>query len=282
MAKAESIRATYEQQLAAGTEERAIALRERDAALARMGDVSAAQKQQIETLTAQRDTLARESAEAAKSALKSVTEIEGYLQVRAPFDGVVTERNVHPGTLVGPASGSGNSLPLVRVETTARLRLVVPVPEKYVAGMAAGAQVEFSVPAYPNQTFSGTVARIAHSVETKTRTMPVELDVDNSRRRLAAGMFPEVLWPVHRSEPTHFVPTSAVARTTEATFLVRIRDGNAEWVNVQTGELDGKMIEVFGDLRDGDQVAVRGTDELRSGTHVVAKQNSSDSKSQGK
>src|SRR5438445_2200320 len=224
----------------------------------------------------------RESAEAAKSALKSVTEIEGYLQVRAPFDGIVTERNVHPGSLVGPASGSGNSLPLVRVETTARLRLVVPVPEKYVAGMAAGAQVEFSVPAYPNQTFSGTVARIAHSVETKTRTMPVELDVDNSRRRLAAGMFPEVLWPVHRSEPTHFVPTSAVARTTEATFVVRIRDGNAEWVNVQIGELDGKMIEVFGDLRDGDQVAVRGTDELRPGTHVVAKQNSSDSKSQGK
>src|SRR2546430_304535 len=98
---------------------------------------------------------ARESAEAAKSALKSVTEIESYLQVRAPFDGVVTERNVHPGTLVGPASGSGNSLPLVRVETTARLRLVVPVPEKYVAGMATGAKVEFSVPAYPNQTFSG-------------------------------------------------------------------------------------------------------------------------------
>ena len=225
---------------------------------------------------------ARESAEAAKAALKSVTEIEGYLQVRAPFDGVVTERNVHPGTLVGPASGSGNSLPLVRVETTARLRMVVPVPEKYVAGMAAGAKVEFSVSAYPNQTFSGRVARIAHSVETKTRTMPVELDVDNSRQRLAAGMFPEVLWPVHRSEPTHFVPTSAVARTTEATFVVRIRDGNAEWVNVQTGELDGKMIEVFGDLRDGDQVAVRGTDELRPGTHVTAKQSSPDPKFQGK
>jgi membrane fusion protein (multidrug efflux system) len=225
---------------------------------------------------------ARESAEAAKSALKSVTEIEGYLQVRAPFDGIVTERNVHPGTLVGPASGSGNSLPLVRVETTARLRLVVPVPEKYAAGMATGAKVEFSVPAYPSQTFSGTVARIAHSVETKTRTMPVELDVDNSRRRLAAGMFPEVLWPVRRLEPTHFVPTSAVARTTEATFVVRIRDGNVEWVNVQTGELDGKVIEVFGDLRDGDQVAVRGTDELRPGTRVAAKQGSSDSKSQGK
>jgi membrane fusion protein, multidrug efflux system len=224
----------------------------------------------------------RESAEAAKAALKSVTEIEGYLQVRAPFDGVVTERNVHPGALVGPASGSGTNLPLVRVEQTVRLRLVVPVPEKYATGMSEGARVEFSVPAFPNETFSGTVARIAHSVDTKTRTMPVELDVSNPRRRLASGMFPEVLWPVRRSGATLFVPTSAVARTTEATFVVRIRDGNVEWVNVQTGELDGKLVEVFGDLRDGEDVAARGTDELRPGTHVTARQSSPDSKSSGK
>src|SRR5712692_4889799 len=224
----------------------------------------------------------RESAEAAKAALKSVTEIEGYLQVLAPFDGVVTERNVHPGALVGPASGSGTNVPLLRVEETARLRLVVPVPEKYVAGMTEGAEVEFSVPAFPNQTFSGKIARIAHSVDTKTRTMPVELDVANRDRRLASGMFPEVLWPVRRSGPTLFVPTSAVARNTEATFVVRIRNGNAEWVNVQTGEMDGNLIEVFGDLSDGDDVAARGTDELRRGAHVTAKQISPDSKSSGK
>jgi len=225
---------------------------------------------------------ARESAEAARSALKSVTEIEGYLQVRAPFAGVVTERNVHPGALVGPASGSGTNIPLVKVEQTARLRLIVPVPEKYVTGMTQGAKVEFSVPAFPNQTFFGTVARIAHSVDTKTRTMPVELDVSNAGRRLASGMFPEVLWPVRRSGPTLFVPGSAVARTTEAVFVVRIRNGNAEWINVQTGEVDGKLTEVFGDLHEGDDVAVRGTDELRPGTHVTARQSASDLNSSGK
>jgi membrane fusion protein, multidrug efflux system len=225
---------------------------------------------------------ARESVQAAKAALKSVTEIEGYLQVRAPFNGVVTERNVHPGALVGPASGSDTNVPMLRVEETARLRLVVPVPEKYVTGMTEGAKVEFTVPAFPNQTFSGTIARISHSVDTKTRTMPVELDVANSGRRLASGMFPEVLWPVRRSAPTLFVPTSAVARTTEATFVVRIRNGNAEWVNVQTGEVDGKLIEVFGDLREGEDVAARGTDELRPGAQVTTKQSSADTKSSGK
>src|SRR5262245_57724768 len=164
----------------------------------------------------------RESAEAAKSALKSVAELEGYLQVRAPFDGVVTERNVHPGSLVGPAgSASSSSVPMVRVEKLDKLRLVVPVPEKYVAGIGAGTKVDFGVSAFPSQTFSGAIARIAHSVDVKTRTMPVELDVTNAVGRLSSGMFPEVLWPVHRTEPTLFVPVSAVARTTEATFVVR-------------------------------------------------------------
>ena len=215
----------------------------------------------------------RGSAEAAKSALKSVTEIEGYLQVRAPFDGIVTERNVHPGSLVGPAtSSSGAAMPMLRVEKTARLRLVVPVPEKYATGINVGSKVEFSVPAFPSQTFAGTIARVAHSVDVKTRTMPVELDVNNSDGRLSSGMFPEVFWPVRRIEPTLFVPTSAVARTTEATFVIRIQGGNTEWVNVQTGEPDGKSIEVFGGLHEGDEVAVRGTDELRAGTHVVTKQ----------
>ena len=214
---------------------------------------------------------ARESEEAAKSALRSLTEIQEYLQVRAPFDGVVTERNVHPGALAGPTTGSNSSVPLLRVEQIARLRLVVPVPEKYATGLTEGAKVDFSVSAFPNQTFTGTVARIARSVDVKTRTMPVELDVTNPKGRLASGMFPEVLWPVRRSEATLFVPTSSVARTTEATFVVRIHNEAAEWVNVKTGEVDGKLIEIFGDLHPGDAVAVRGTDELRQGMRVTAK-----------
>src|SRR2546427_3271415 len=131
----------------------------------------------------------RGSAEAAKSALKSVAELEGYLQVRAPFNGIVTERNVHPGSLVGPSnSTSGAAMPMLRLEKAERLRLVVPVPEKYAGGIAEGGKIEFSVPAYPGQIFAGTVARIAHSVDVKTRTMPVELDVKNADGRLSSGM----------------------------------------------------------------------------------------------
>ena len=161
------------------------------------------------------------------------------------------------------------AVPMVRIETPSRLRLVIPVPEAYVAGIPEGTKVDFSVSAYPGETFSAPVARIAQSVDVKTRTMPVELDVSNPSTRLAAGMFPEVLWPVRRLHPTRFVLTSAVAWTTERVFVVRIRDGQANWVDVKTGATSGNLIEVFGDLKEGDEVAARGTDELRPGTQVT-------------
>lgn len=210
----------------------------------------------------------QDNVNAGKQALQSVTEIERYLQVAAPFEGVVTERNVHPGALVGPAGGPGASVPMVRIETLSRLRLVVPVPENYAAGIPEGAKVSFTVPAFPGQTFAGTVARVSHSVDMKTRTMPVELEVSNPSGRLDPGTFSEVLWPVERPNPTLFVPSTAVATTLERVFIVRLRDDKAEWVDVKTGATSGGLIEVFGDLREGDMVALRGTDELRPDTQV--------------
>jgi RND family efflux transporter MFP subunit len=211
----------------------------------------------------------QDNVNAAKQALQSVTEIERYLQVAAPFDGVVTERNVHPGALVGAAGGPGASVPMVRIETLSRLRLVVPVPENYAAGIPEGARVSFTVPAFPGQTFTGAVARISHSVDVKTRTMPVELDVSNPSGHLDPGTFSDVLWPVERPNPTLFVPSTAVATTLERVFVVRLRGGKAEWVDVKTGATSGGLIEVFGDLREGDMVALRGTDELRPDTQVT-------------
>jgi RND family efflux transporter MFP subunit len=210
---------------------------------------------------------AEQNEEAARQALQSVSEIESYLKVVAPFDGVVTERNVHPGALVGPTGGPA-AVPMMRLMKNDRLRLVVPVPEAYVADVPRGARVTFTVPAYPGQEFVGTIARVAQAVDVKTRTMAVELDVANRDRRLAAGTFCQVRWPVRRSMPSLFVPASSVASTTDRTFVVRILGSKAEWVDVKTGLTSGALIEVFGDLHAGDQVATRGTDEIQPGTDV--------------
>jgi RND family efflux transporter MFP subunit len=211
---------------------------------------------------------------AAQQSLQAITQMESYLQIKAPFDGVVTERNVHPGALVGPAGAQGGAVPMLRIETLSRLRVVVPVPEIYASGVPEGTKVEFTVPAFPGRTFSGTIARIAHSVDQKTRTMPVELEVANTKGELSSGTFSDVLWPVRRSYPTLFVPNSSIANTLERVFVVRIRDSKSEWVDVKAGATTDKMTEVFGDLHEGDIVAVRGTDELRPGTSVSVQQNS--------
>jgi RND family efflux transporter MFP subunit len=214
---------------------------------------------------------AQQNIEAARQALKSVTDMEGYLRVTAPFAGVVTERNVHPGALVGPGSGAGASTPMVRLVDSDRLRLVVPVPEAYTAGVTPGTEMPFSVAAYPGQSFSGKVARIAQSVDVSTRTMAVELDVMNKDGRLTPGAFCQVRWPVRRTGPSLLVPSGSVASTTGRSFVVRIRNGRTEWVDVKTGVASGPLVEVFGDLRSGDEVAARGTDELRAGTDVRVK-----------
>src|SRR5262249_58075693 len=101
------------------------------------------------------------------------------------------------------------------------------------------------------------------------------LDVGNSGALLCPGMYAEVIWPVRRKQASLFVPPSAIATTTERTFVVRIRNDVAEWVDVKRGVSMGDLIEVFGELEQGDQVAVRGTDELRAGTKVNPKQSSS-------
>ena len=212
--------------------------------------------------------LALHRRDAAKSRLQSLREMEKYLEISAPFDGVIVQRHVHPGAMVGPGGGSIGNMSLLKIEQVHRLRLVVPVPEVYSGSIAKGIKAQFTVPAYPEDVFTGVIARVSRSVDQNTRTMPVEMDVANPDGRLASGMFPQVRWPVKRSKPTMFVPLGAVAATTEQTFVVRVTNQEAEWVPIKKGAVSRNEVEVFGTLNAGDQILLRGTDEIRPGTKV--------------
>src|SRR5437868_3030429 len=120
---------------------------------------------------------------AAQAAAQVVRDMEAYLQVTAPFDGAITERFSHPGALVGPGGGAAA---MFQLEQTTRLRLVVAVPESDVGGIVKGSRVPFTVSAYPGQTFTGVVSRASHSIDPKTRTMAVEMDVMNPKGLLAS------------------------------------------------------------------------------------------------
>jgi RND family efflux transporter MFP subunit len=208
------------------------------------------------------------SIKAAQAQVQAVRDLEQYLQIKAPFEGIITERNVHPGALVGPS----NTTPLLRLHQVSRLRLVVAVPEALVGGIVKGARVKFTVPAYPGEPFFGTVTLIAHDLDPKTRSMAVELDVRNADLRLGAGMYPEVLWPVKRSQPSLLVPPTSIVTTTERTFVIRVDNGVAHWVNVGRGARVGDLIEVFGPLKEADTILRRGTDEIREGSKVNPQQ----------
>ncbi|HYT76061.1 MAG TPA: efflux RND transporter periplasmic adaptor subunit, partial [Vicinamibacterales bacterium] len=146
---------------------------------------------------------------------------------------------------------------------------IVAVPEADVASVVRGTDVEFTVPAHPSEVFHGRVARLADTVDPKTRTMAVELDVLNPARNLAAGMYPEVRWPVHSSARSLVVPKTSIVVTTERVFVIRVRNGRAEWVDVKRGGADKDLVEVFGDLKAGDQVVARASDEIRNGAGVT-------------
>ncbi len=204
----------------------------------------------------------QQAAQAAEAAVKAQQDLEAYLRITAPFDGVVTERLVHPGAIAGPGEGTA----LMNIEQVSRLRLVVATPEQYTGSIARQARVQFAAPAFPGRTFEGTVARIAHSLDPQTRTMAVELDVANRDGSLAPGMYASVKWPVRNSTPQMLVPKTSVVTTTERTFVVRDRNGRAEWVNVVKGTADGDLVEVTGELHAGDKVVRRASDEIREGT----------------
>jgi len=212
---------------------------------------------------------ASNNVQAARDALRGVAQLESYLDIRAPFDGVVTQRNLHPGALVGPASGQAGSQPIVRIESVDRLRVVIPVPEAYAAGVQQGQQVTFSVPAFPGRTFRAPIARISHAITQNTRTMQVELDLRNADAQITPGSFANVDWPIHRTYPTLFVPSAAVTTDLQRTFVIRVQQGKAEWIDVQIGVTVNGKTEIFGSLQPGDSVVANATDSIRNGTNVL-------------
>jgi membrane fusion protein (multidrug efflux system) len=228
------------------------------------GAISGNELEQAQQQVAAAQALVRSKQQAGvalQAAVRAQKELEGYLKITAPFDGMVTDRMVHPGALVGP----GSDPVLLVVQQISRLRLVVAVPEEDSGGIVSGAHVGFRVPAYPERVYSGTVARLSHALDPKTRTMAVELDVVNRDGSLSPGMYPSVKWPLRSAKPALFIPRTSVVTTTERTFAIRDRDGKAEWVDVVRGAADGDLIQVSGDLRVGDMVIRRATDEIRPG-----------------
>jgi membrane fusion protein (multidrug efflux system) len=205
--------------------------------------------------------------EAAKSDYKEVAANLDYLQIRAPFDGVVSARNVNLGAYVGPA-GKGSDLPLFVIQDQKRMRLVISVPELYTGSLSNKDEVTFSVKALPNQKFKAQVKRLAGALDEKLRAERLEMDVYNKDKKLLPGMYANVDVPVPSRDSTYIVPKTAVVTSTEKVFVIRVVNHHAQWVDVKKGFQSGDKIEVYGDLKQGDKIVKTATDEIRDGNEV--------------
>jgi RND family efflux transporter MFP subunit len=209
----------------------------------------------------------KDTVTAAQKSLDDYSDFASYLELRAPFNGYITERNMHVGSFVGPL-GSGAYSEICRIQQLDLLRIVSPVPERDTAGVLPGATVEFSVSTFPDKRFKGTIARIGNYLNVSTRTEPVELSYNNPDYKILPGMFCKVYWPTRRPSPTLFVPISAVVATALETFICKVKDGKIDWVKVQKGQTMDNLVEIFGDVKEGDLVAKTGSEELQEGTAV--------------
>jgi membrane fusion protein, multidrug efflux system len=203
--------------------------------------------------------------QAAQAASKEITETQNYLQIRAPFSGVITARNVNLGAYVGP-SGKGSELPLFNLQEQKRLRLVLSVPEAYTQYLNQKDEVSFTVRSLPGQSFKATIKRLSGSIDDRLRSQRIEMDVFNNDKKLLPGMVAEVNLPLPASDSTFIVPKSAVVNSTESVFVIRVVNNQSQRVHVKTGRDANDLVEIYGNLNDGDLLLISASDEIKDGT----------------
>ena len=217
-------------------------------------DLSSAQsKMQADAATAQGEL----------AAYKAQQNIAGYLTVSAPFDGVITERDVHPGALVGP--GTQGAKPMLVLQQQNKLRLVVNIPEQYSDHVKDGDEVHYKVNALPGQDFTGAISRSAGNLDNSFRSETIEIDVSNNSKDFKAGMYAEVVLPVSGNTNAFSIPKTAIVTTTERKYVILNNNGVAHLVDVTEGNQQDDTIEIFGKLHTGDQVVANASYQVREG-----------------
>jgi RND family efflux transporter MFP subunit len=204
--------------------------------------------------------------EAAKSSYKEMAANLNYLEIRAPFDGVISARNVNTGAYVGPG-GKGTD-PLLVLQDQYRMRLVVSVPENYTGGLSDKNKVSFTVQALPNRKFTAQIERLAGALDEKLRSERLEMDVYNTDHQLLPHMYADVNVPLPSHDSTLFVPKTAVVTSTEKVFVIKVVNHHAQWIEVKKGVESGDVMEIYGNLQKGDQVVKKASDEIRDGSPV--------------
>ena len=205
--------------------------------------------------------------QAAKFASSSSRQIGDYLAITAPFNGIITQRNVNEGTYVGTA----NEKPILVIEDNSKLRLKVAVPEALTGVSLRDNKVRFSTKANPSQISEALFVRKAGSIDANTRTEVWEFEVKNERSSIKPGAFANVVLSIYRDQDSFTIPFSAVVTTLERKFIIKITKDSTRWIDVLQGLNLSDKTEVFGNLKVGDTLVVKGNEELKANQRVAVK-----------
>jgi len=212
----------------------------------------------------------------AKAAKDELSVMMDYATIRAPFNGVITERHVHPGALIQAGTTSqDNTQPLVTIMDLERVRITVAVPESDVARITQRTSVSITVDAWEGKKWTGTVTRYAHALDPATRTMPTEIEVPNPDHVLYPGMYAHVTFTLQPLADRLVVPRQAVLKTPTGRELLIVDQDLVKALAVKTGFEDERWVEITEGLTGEEQIILQGHQQIRPGDRVTVREASS-------
>jgi RND family efflux transporter MFP subunit len=210
------------------------------------------------------DTAIVQSREAAVAQLE---QLQSFEKVEAPFDGIVTARNIDVGALIA-AGGAAPARELFHMVATDTLRIYVSVPETYSPAMHENATPKVTLDEYPGQTFDGILVRTSNAIDPASRTLLVEVDVKNDDGRLLPGAYTSVHFTLPGAGRSVTIPANTLLFRKEGLQVGVLRGDKVELVPVRIGRDYGDIVEIIDGLQPGDEVVLNPADSLASGTAV--------------
>ncbi len=206
--------------------------------------------------------------EADQAAVDEYAALVSFEKVYAPFDGVITARNTDIGDLINSGSSSNVRTDLFHISQPGKLRVYVNVPEEYSQGVKVGMTADLVLAEFPGRKFQGKLVRTADAINQTTRTLLIEIDVDNPTGKLFTGSYAEVHLAVPTENSTFIIPVNTLIFRSQGLHVGIVRDGKVEVSPVTAGHDFGNEIEIVAGLKANDQVIVNPPDSIVSGQEV--------------
>jgi RND family efflux transporter MFP subunit len=200
--------------------------------------------------------------------VKQLLALQSFEKIYAPFDGVVTARNTDIGDLISSGSSGGVKSDLFHIAQPGVLRVYVNVPEEYSQGIKAGMTADLALAEFPGRKFQGKLVRTADAINMTTRTLLIEVDVDNPTGTLLTGSYAEVHLKVPTQASTYLLPVNTLIFRTEGLQVGIVKDGSVALTTVTPGHDFGNQIEIVAGLNASDQIIINPPDSVVSGQKV--------------